>query len=120
MPGKDILSEREILYEDNHLLVAFKKAGILVQGDKSGDPSLIDLAKDYLREKYNKPGNIFVGLAHRIDRPVSGAVILCKTSKALSRMTQAIKEKQIVKKYLAVVSISTATFLDGENEKMKT
>ncbi len=97
-PGK-----REILYEDNHLLILNKRPGLLVQGDKSGDLSVVDLAKDYLRQKYNKPGNVFIGLAHRIDRPASGIVILCKTSKSLSRVAQAFKSKQIKKSYFVIV-----------------
>lgn len=98
------ITGRDILYEDNHLLVVNKKAGIPVQGDKSGDPALTDLVKDFLRVKYNKPGNIFAGLPHRIDRPVSGVVIICKTSKSLSRMTEAFREKKVKKTYLALVS----------------
>ena len=76
----------EVLYEDNHLLVVNKPAGLLVQGDNTGDETLPDLAKKYLREKYDKPGNIFVGVVHRLDRPVTGVVVLAKTSKALTRM----------------------------------
>jgi 23S rRNA pseudouridine1911/1915/1917 synthase len=92
-----------VIYEDNHLLIVNKEAGVLVQGDQTGDKTLPDYAKDWLREKYNKPGNIFCGVVHRLDRPVSGAVILAKTSKALERMNQKFREKDIHKVYWAVV-----------------
>lgn len=98
------ITEKDVLYEDNHLLVVNKKAGIPVQGDQSGDPALTDLVRDFLRIKYDKPGNIFAGLPHRIDRPVSGVVIICKTSKSLSRVTEAFRKKQVKKTYLALVS----------------
>lgn len=99
-----ILKNEEILFEDNHLLIVNKRAGLLVQNDETGDVSLVDLARDYLKKKYNKPGNIFIGLPHRIDRPVSGLVILCKTSKSLTRITQAFKAKHINKTYWAIVT----------------
>ena len=94
----------EILYEDNHLLAVNKPAGLLVQGDKTGDICLVDCAKQYVKEKYNKPGNAYVGLVHRLDRPVSGLVLLTKTSKALSRMTQIFAKRKVTKQYLAVTS----------------
>ena len=103
-PNGWIISGIDVLYEDNHLLVVNKKAGIPVQGDSSGDPALTDLVKDYLREKYQKPGNIFAGLPHRLDRPVSGVVIICKTSKSLSRMTEAFRKKEVQKTYYAIVA----------------
>ena len=92
----------EVLYEDNHLLVVNKPAGLLVQGDATGDKTLPDLAKEYLREKYDKPGNIFVGVVHRLDRPVSGVVVLAKTSKALSRMNELFRSNKTRKTYLAI------------------
>jgi 23S rRNA pseudouridine1911/1915/1917 synthase len=98
------IGEEEILYEDNHLLIVNKPAGLLAQGDLTGDPSLIDVAGDFLREKYSKPGKIFVGLPHRIDRPVSGAIILCKTSKSLSRVSSAFKNNEVKKSYWAIVT----------------
>ena len=100
------LEKEDILFEDNHLLVVNKKAGLLVQGDKTGDITLIEIAKEYIREKYNKPGNIFIGLSHRIDRPASGIVILCKTSKSLSRVAQAFKSKSIKKARNKIIRIS--------------
>lgn len=92
-----------ILYEDNHLIIVNKLAGEIVQGDKSGDEPLVEIVKRYLKDKYNKPGNVFCGLVHRIDRPVSGAVIFAKTSKALTRMNEIIKNRLISKTYLALV-----------------
>jgi 23S rRNA pseudouridine1911/1915/1917 synthase len=93
----------KVLYEDNHLLGVFKPAGILVQGDRTRDVTLIDLAKQYIREKYHKPGNVFVGLVHRLDRPVSGVVLYARTSKAASRLTREFAERRVEKIYLAVV-----------------
>lgn len=92
------------LYEDNHLLIVNKPAGLLVQGDKTGDKTLADEAKAYIKEKYNKPGDVFLGVVHRIDRPVSGAVVLARTSKGLERMNKLFKERQIEKTYWAVVA----------------
>ncbi len=103
MSHTDNLKSNDILFEDNHLLLINKKPGILTQGDKTGDKSLIDLAKYYIKKKYNKPGNVFVGLPHRIDRPTSGIVILSKTSKSLSRISKLFKENKIEKKYWAIV-----------------
>lgn len=96
--------ETIILYEDNHLLALNKPAGMLVQGDRTGDASLIDHAKSYLRTRYNKPGQAYVGLVHRLDRPVSGVVLLTKTSKALSRMNRMFSDQNITKCYWAVTS----------------
>lgn len=95
--------QEQILYEDNHLLVINKKAGQLVQGDKTGDASLLELIKDFIKSRDNKPGNVFLGLVHRIDRPTSGLVIYAKTSKALTRLTQMIKNREIKKTYWAIV-----------------
>jgi len=93
----------EVLYEDNHLIVVNKQSGDIVQGDKTGDKPLPEYIKDYLREKYNKPGNIFCGVIHRLDRPVTGIVIFAKTSKALARMNQLFRDKEIQKTYWALV-----------------
>ena len=92
-----------ILFEDNHLIIINKLAGEIVQGDKTGDIPLVEEVRQYLKERYNKPGNVFCGLVHRIDRPVSGAVIFAKTSKALARMNEMVKERNISKTYLALV-----------------
>ncbi|HDH97411.1 MAG TPA: RNA pseudouridine synthase, partial [Proteobacteria bacterium] len=92
-----------ILYEDNHLLVVSKPAGLPVQRDASGDESLIDLAKAYIKERYKKPGNVFATAVHRIDRPASGIVIIARTSKAASRLTREFREGRVERIYLAVV-----------------
>lgn len=92
-----------ILYEDNHLIAVNKKPSELVQGDKTGDLSLDIELKGFLKKKYNKPGNVFVGVVHRIDRPVSGAVLFAKTGKALSRLNALVKNRDIEKLYWAVV-----------------
>lgn len=93
-----------VLYEDNHLIAVNKAGGVLVQGDETGDKPLSERVKDYLKEKYAKPGNVFTGVIHRIDRPVSGLVLLAKTSKALQRMNEQFREKSIKKTYFAVVN----------------
>lgn len=95
--------QEQIVFEDNHLLVINKKTGQLVQGDKTGDLSLLDLIKNFIKVRDQKPGNVFLGLVHRIDRPTSGLVIYAKTSKALSRLTQMVKNREIKKTYWAVV-----------------
>lgn len=92
-----------ILFEDNHLIAVNKPSGILVQGDKTGDLCLADMVKLYLKDKYQKPGNVFAGVSHRIDRPVSGVVVLAKTSKALERLNLLFKERRVQKTYWAVV-----------------
>ncbi len=94
----------DIIYEDNHLIVINKPAGLPSQGDLTEDACAIDLVKDYIKNEYNKPGNVYVGLAHRIDRPVSGTLLLCKTSKALSRMMEQFRTQTIKKCYLAIVA----------------
>lgn len=93
----------DVVYEDNHLIVVNKQSGVLVQGDRTGDAPLSDFVKEYLKEKYNKPGNVFAGVVHRLDRPVSGIVILARTSKALERMNQLFKDREIQKTYWALV-----------------
>ena len=92
----------EVIFEDNHLIIVNKASGVLVQADGTGDTPLSELVKEYIREKYQKPGNVFCGVVHRIDRPVSGLVILAKTSKALERMNELFKERKIEKTYWAV------------------
>lgn len=93
----------QIVYEDNHMMVINKKAGQLVQGDKTGDLSLLELIKDFIKKRDGKPGNVFLGLVHRIDRPTSGLVIYAKTSKALSRLTVMVKDREVRKTYWAIV-----------------
>jgi len=98
------LSLLSVIYEDNHILVVNKAAGVLVQGDKTGDESLVDIAKQYIKEKYQKPGDVFLGLVHRLDRPTTGVVVLARTSKALSRLNKQFKFRIPQKLYKAVVS----------------
>jgi len=93
----------EVLYEDNHLIVVNKSNAEIVQADKSGDKPLVDVIKEYLKEQYHKPGNVFLGVTHRIDRPVSGVVVFAKTSKALSRMNEIFRMHSMRKKYWAIV-----------------
>ena len=95
--------ELEILYEDNHLIAVKKPVGVLTQGDKTGDVSLMDEVKKYLKEKYKKPGNVFLGLLHRLDRPVSGIILFAKTSKGASRLSEQFRNHSIVKIYQAIV-----------------
>ena len=91
------------LYEDNHLLALNKPAGLLSQADSTGSPDVITLAKSYIKDKYNKPGNVFIGLVHRLDRPTSGVMVLARTSKSARRLSLAFRERRVQKKYLAIV-----------------
>ncbi|MBN1848747.1 MAG: RluA family pseudouridine synthase [Deltaproteobacteria bacterium] len=100
--GLETFSEN-ILYEDNHLLAVYKPAGMLTQGDRSGRVSLLDLGKEWLRVQYNKPGKAFLGLLHRLDRPVSGVVLFAKTSKAAGRLSEQFRNRIVKKVYLAVI-----------------
>jgi 23S rRNA pseudouridine1911/1915/1917 synthase len=97
------MNQLQVLYEDNHIIAVNKRPSDIVQGDKTGDTPLSDFVKQYIKEKYNKPGEVFVGTVHRIDRPVSGIVLFAKTSKALARLNQLFQTKEIQKTYWAVV-----------------
>lgn len=92
-----------VLYEDNHIIIVNKASGEIVQGDKTGDTPLVEIVRAYIKEKYNKPGNVFCGLTHRLDRPVSGVVIFAKTSKALERINNMLQKHEIKKTYWAIV-----------------
>ncbi len=98
------LAPSDILYEDNHIIIINKRSSDIVQGDKTGDVPLSDIVKKYVKEKYNKPGDVYLGVVHRLDRPVSGAVIFARTSKALSRLNEMIRDRKIQKTYWAVTS----------------
>jgi 23S rRNA pseudouridine1911/1915/1917 synthase len=93
----------QVLYEDNHIIIVNKATGILSQGDITGDKTLIDYVKEYIKEKYDKPGEVFLGVPHRLDRPVSGLIVLARTSKALERMNKMFHDKEVQKVYWAVV-----------------
>ncbi len=96
-----VKGELTILYEDNHLLVVVKPPGVPTQGDSSGDPSLLDIAKAYIKEKYTKPGAVYLGMVHRLDRPTGGVVALGRTSKAASRLSDQFRQRSVRKTYLA-------------------
>lgn len=101
----------KVIYEDNHIIVVEKPPNIPSQGDKTEDTDMLTIIKEYLKEKYNKPGNVYLGLVHRLDRPVGGVMIFAKTSKAASRLSNQVREKVFKKEYLAIV--------DGKPEKNK-
>lgn len=96
-------SNLQVLYEDNHLIIVNKRAGDIVQGDKTGDKPLSEVVKSYLKDKYNKPGNVYLGVVHRLDRPTTGIVLFSKTSKALPRLNKLFAEKRTNKTYWALV-----------------
>ena len=93
----------EVLYEDNHIIAVNKKPSDIIQGDKTGDRPLSEFVKDYIKKEYNKPGDVFLGVVHRLDRPVSGVVLFARTSKSLSRLNELFRSKQVKKTYWAVV-----------------
>lgn len=95
-----------VVYEDNHIIIVNKQSGEIVQGDKTGDTPLSDIVKQYIKDKYNKPGNVFLGVVHRLDRPVSGLVVFAKTSKALSRLNEMFRTGDVHKTYWAIVKKS--------------
>jgi 23S rRNA pseudouridine1911/1915/1917 synthase len=103
MHEKNAVKFPDVLYEDNHTLIINKRASEIVQGDKTGDLPLSEIAKEYLKVKYNKPGEVFLGVVHRLDRPVSGALIFARTSKALARYNKLIKNREIRKIYWGIV-----------------
>ncbi len=94
----------KIIYEDNHIIVVEKPVNIPSQGDKTGDVDMLSLIKDYLKEKYNKPGNVYLGLVHRLDRPVGGVMVFAKTSKAASRLSEEVRNKTFKKNYIVIVN----------------
>ena len=115
-----------VLYEDNHIIIVNKASSQLVQGDKTGDKPLLEMVKEYLKEKYNKPGNVFCGVTHRLDRPTSGIVVFAKTSKALSRLNKMFRDDEVEKVYWAIVQTRPANdkgtlthFLVKNNKKNK-
>ena len=116
----------KILYEDNHIIVVEKPVNIPSQEDKTGDEDMLSIIKKYIKEKYNKPGDVYLGLVHRLDRPTGGVMVFAKTSKAASRLSEQVREKQMHKKYLCIVDgkmeSSTGTMKDYlvKNERTNT
>lgn len=104
-----------VVYEDNHIIIVYKESGEIVQGDKTGDTPLSDIVKDYIKEKYQKPGNVFLGVVHRLDRPVSGLVVFARTSKALSRLNDMFRTGDVHKTYWAITKEQPAE-LEGRLE----
>ena len=98
------MNKLEVLYEDNHIIVVKKPCNILSQSDSTGDVDMLSLVKKYVKEKYNKPGNVYIGLVHRLDRPVGGIMVFARSSKAASRLSNMIKKHNFTKKYLAIVT----------------
>ncbi|MCQ2254796.1 MAG: RNA pseudouridine synthase [Bacteroidaceae bacterium] len=105
----------KVVYEDNHIIVVYKESGEIVQGDKTGDKPLSDLVKDYIKEKYAKPGQVFLGVVHRLDRPVSGLVVFARTSKALTRLNEMFRKGDVHKTYWAIVQTPS----EGKGERRK-
>ena len=105
------MNNLNVIYEDNQIIVVEKPVNIPSQSDKTGDMDMLTLIKEYIKDKYNKPGNVYLGLVHRLDRPVGGVMVFAKTSKAASRLSNQIREKQFEKKYLVIA--------DGKFEKKK-
>ena len=97
------MNKLKILYEDNHIIVVVKPPNIPSQGDKTGDVDMLTIIKEYIKEKYNKPGNVYLGLVHRLDRPVGGVMVFAKTSKAAARLSEQVRNKVFKKEYLAIV-----------------
>ena len=104
----------EVVYEDNHIIIVNKKSGEIVQGDKTGDRPLSDIVKDYIKEKYAKPGAVFLGVVHRLDRPVSGLVVFARTSKALTRLNKMFAEGEVHKTYWAIVKRREGVRREGD------
>ena len=109
----------KVIYEDNHIIIVNKQSGEIVQGDKTGDRPLSDIVKDYIKEKYQKPGAVFLGVAHRLDRPVSGLVVFARTSKALARLNKMFAEGEVHKTYWAIVKRSERPEIRGERLEVR-
>ena len=107
----------EVVYEDNHIIIVNKQSGEIVQGDKTGDRPLSDIVKDYIKEKYQKPGAVFLGVVHRLDRPVSGLVVFARTSKALPRLNKMFAEGEVHKTYWAIVECGSLKEESGRRKE---
>lgn len=110
-----------VLYEDNHLLALYKPSGLLVQGDQTGDISLLDLAKIWIKERYGKPGQVFLAMVHRLDRPVAGVILFCRTSKAAARISTQFRARSVKKNYVAVLEgvLETSGVLVHDMERIR-
>ena len=104
MITRNKMEKLNVIYEDNHIIVVEKPVNIPSQADKTGDADLLSIVKQYIKEKYQKPGNVYLGLIHRLDRPVGGVMVFAKTSKAAARLSEQVREKQFQKTYLVVVN----------------
>ena len=104
MEDGKVMSNLNVLYEDNHIIVVEKPVNVLSQGDDTGDFSLLDIVKEYVKEKYNKAGNVYIGLVHRLDRPVGGIMVFARTSKAAARLSKQVLQHSFSKRYYAIVS----------------
>lgn len=116
------MNKLDILYEDNHIIVVVKPFNVLSQGDSTGDKSMLEYIKEYIKEKYNKPGAVYLGLVHRLDRPVGGIMVFAKTSKAASRLTKEFNNHNIIKKYYAIVKghvVGKGRFVDKIEKNTK-
>ena len=109
--GMIVKLDLNVLYEDNHIIVVQKMPNIPSQGDKTGDTDMLTIIKEYIKEKYNKPGNVYLGLIHRLDRPVGGVMVFAKTSKSAARLSEQVRNKELKKEYLVVA--------DGKFEKVE-
>jgi 23S rRNA pseudouridine1911/1915/1917 synthase len=109
----------QVLFEDNHIIIVNKRAGDITQGDKTGDKPLSDVIKEFVKDKYNKPGNVFIGTVHRLDRPTSGIVIFARTSKALERLNKMLRDKTIKKTYWAIVKNQPKNEVDTLTNNLK-
>lgn len=98
------MNKLEVIYEDNHVIVVFKPSNILSQADSTGDKDMLTLVKEYIKEKYHKPGNVYLGLVHRLDRPVSGVMVFAKTSKAAARLSEQVRKHDFEKQYMAIIN----------------
>ena len=103
-----------VVYEDNHIIIVYKESGEIVQGDKTGDTPLSETVKEYIKEKYQKPGAVFLGVVHRLDRPVSGLVVFARTSKALTRLNNMFRDGEVHKTYWAIVESEKLRVKSGE------
>ena len=116
MEDGNLMNKLNVLYEDNHIIVVVKPYNVLSQGDSTGDTSIMDIVKEYIKVKYHKPGNVYLGLVHRLDRPVGGIMVFARSSKAAARLCKVFQEHEITKKYLAVVhgklEKNTGQFID--------